>query len=158
MTQHTNIRKRRWWIGALVAAGLIVAGLVWGYRWSEEANSNRYACYEVADLLVYYMETHDGEWPKGWEDLRGMYEGYRWKRFGGKLRPLDQIERQVEIDFQFRPKAFPNPDPDSENWPRVVWARNGRDVGGARYAGRLVMDYLKNPSKFSVVTEPTTQP
>jgi hypothetical protein len=45
------------------------------YRLTYVIIPHSYAAWTVGDLLVEYMDTHDGNWPRGWKDLEEAKDG-----------------------------------------------------------------------------------
>ena len=65
-----------------------------------EAEENHQAYTHVLDLLIAYVSTHKGEWPRSWDDLtnvrldnsRSMFE---WPRDAEKVRVRVQVRFDV---------------------------------------------------------------
>ena len=96
-------------------------------------------------LVVKYMETNDGAWPRSWDDLHATY-----KTLGGRLpggETIESLEREVSIDFGFDPIMASTAITEDASEPnfRVIWLKNGSD---AHYQGdepnQRVFDFLKS--------------
>jgi hypothetical protein len=166
MTQQTKYWNRKFGIGALVVVVLLAVGLSCGYRWIEEANADRYACQGAAYVLVYFMQTHEGRWPKSWDDLRANREEYRRRNQQGNQSEIswgdieiDPIARRVEIDFTFDSAAF-MANGASAPLPRLVWPRADRcALNGEGWARRTLEASLRGePGTPPAMTQPTTRP
>ena len=68
--------KRRLIIGVVIVIG---AFAVWASVVFVQAvldvPRQAYAVWWTADLVIAYMERHDGAWHRNWEDLRALAEG-----------------------------------------------------------------------------------
>ena len=64
-----------------------------------------YAAWETGDLMLTYLETHDGRWPRGWEDLREASATLR-QRGRPIYRAFDELPRIVRIDWSVDPQAL----------------------------------------------------
>jgi hypothetical protein len=80
-------------LAALVAASFIYRGV----SRSLEAERALYAASLTALLLDEYVATHDGAWPRSWNDLETL-PANEWNMFQW---PADShaMQRYVEIDF-----------------------------------------------------------
>src|ERR1017187_6302866 len=93
-----------------VAALALVTILFIGYSISHVVQvviPHSYAAWETGDLMVAYLETHDGRWPRGWEDLREADAILRQRG-----RPLycafDRLPGIVKIDWSGDPEVLAN--------------------------------------------------
>lgn len=115
-----------------------------------------YAVWWTADLVVAYMESHEGAWPRGWEDLRPLTEVAtevsETKEPDGNVivefRPkagIQELQRYVEVDWSADPGELLRV-PRREAGPpfRVIYLRNGRTT---HYEGRepnqMILEYLE---------------
>src|SRR5438046_1525767 len=80
---------------------VIVAIAVWAsvvfIRAVLDVPRQAYAGWWTADLVIAYMERHDGAWPRNWEDLRALAEG--------ATEVTESKERDGHVIVEFRPKA-----------------------------------------------------
>ena len=56
----------------------------------------------AADMVIDYMEAHDGQWPPNWESLRKNFES-DGGRVGGTF---EQYQKRIFIDFQADPREL----------------------------------------------------
>lgn len=61
-----------------------------------------YAQWGAADMVIDYMETHDGQWPPNWEALRKSFET-TGGRVGGTF---EDYQKRVFIDFHADPQEL----------------------------------------------------
>ena len=103
-----------------------------------------YKNWAMGDLIVAFMEEHDGAWPSDWDDLRPTC-----KKLGGRLiggETFDSLQRAVDIDFEFAPESAADAIDASDTEPVfcVIWLKNGST---AHYEGdepnQRVFDFLK---------------
>lgn len=76
-----------------------------GYRVYQLVNvgiPHSYAAWVTGDLLVEYMETHDGKWPHGWEDLREATNSLRTPMYWN----FTNLPGIVKVDWNVRPEAL----------------------------------------------------
>jgi hypothetical protein len=116
-----------------------------------------YAVWWTADLVIAYMESHDGAWPRNWEDLRALAEPTpevnQTAEADGRVivefRPnagIEELQNLVEIDWGADPDELLKA-PRNEAGPpfRVIYLRNGRST---HYEGRepnqMILDYLES--------------
>ena len=115
-----------------------------------------YAGWWTADLVIAYMECHDGAWPRNWEDLRALAEGAnevtesteRDGRVIVEFRPkasIEELQRLVVVDWDANPNELLRA-PHKEGSPpfRVIYLRNGKST---HYEGRepnqMILEYLE---------------
>ena len=58
---------------AVVAVLLVLLPIVWGLLrldWIDDG----YALWGAGEMVVHYMEDHDGRWPNGWADLKPYFD------------------------------------------------------------------------------------
>ena len=89
-------------IGALaLLAGLFVSWVV--FHFFAFGIDNAYAQWGAADMVIGYMEKHEGRWPRSWEDLRPQFEA-GGGRVGGWS--FEKYRSRVWIDWSADPKAL----------------------------------------------------
>src|SRR4051794_15230597 len=64
-----------------------------------------YAAWTVGDLLVEYMDTHDGKWPRNWEDLQAARES-RLQKGGNVHTGFEKLRSMVKIDWNVDPDVL----------------------------------------------------
>jgi hypothetical protein len=103
-----------------------------------------YAQWWVADMVIEHMASHDGAWPRNWDDLRRPYATCV-QQTGSEPWNFDELRDRVEINFEANPKELAKATPPTETKPpfRVIYLRNGkvRHYQG-REANQMVWDYL----------------
>jgi hypothetical protein len=116
-----------------------------------------YAVWGTADLIIEYMERHEGAWPRSWEDLRPLVEDVpdvkeSRERDGSivvEFRPqgaIEELQRRVEVDWNANPDELLKMPPQERGPPfRVISLRNGKST---HYEGRepnqMIRDYLES--------------
>lgn len=80
----------------------------------DSAINDAYAQWGAVDHVIEYMETHDGQWPKSWEDLRPLYET-KGSRCGGWT--FDDYKRRLVIDFDANADQLRQLSTESETVP-----------------------------------------
>ena len=67
-----SLRKMMGFV-AIVAIAMVVLPLIWSYLnldWVDDG----YALWGAADMVVKYLEEHEGRWPRGWDDLKPYFD------------------------------------------------------------------------------------
>ncbi|QDT39366.1 hypothetical protein [Stratiformator vulcanicus] len=59
-----------------------------------------YAQWGAAEMVIYYMEDHDGKWPDGWADLQPYFDAGGSRVSGWSY---DTFQQHVWIDFSADP-------------------------------------------------------
>ena len=82
-------------------AGLFVSWVV--FHFFAFGIDNAYAQWGAADMVIRYMEKHDGHWPRSWEDLRPEFEAG-----GGRVGDwsFERYCSRVWVDWNADPKAL----------------------------------------------------
>ncbi len=99
----TTFRKR------IIGCGLLIslAGIGWFgwlcFHFLEYGIDNAYAQWGAGSLVTDFMEKHDGEWPKQWEDLRPAYEAGKGQVGGWSF---EKFQSRVQIDWSANPKQL----------------------------------------------------
>jgi hypothetical protein len=126
----------------LLAAGY--AGCIVVYRAAQDIYQNRVpdslAEEAVAGMVVEYMESHGGAWPRSWDDLkesaRTCAEGW----------DFDFLRERVEIDFTVDLVEFAkNPPPEEDSPSQVLRLTSGKShcLSGVQ-PNRRVWNYLQS--------------
>jgi hypothetical protein len=116
-----------------------VTVLVWVYLYVQAVlQPEAYAVWQTADLVMAYLDQHDGAWPRGWNDLRpitasngeGPYAAQRGGVIEVGFRPpldIDRLQQLVEVDWSADVAALAlAPSREPEPPFRVIWLRSGR--------------------------------
>jgi hypothetical protein len=122
-----------------------------------------YGVWWTADLVIAYMERHDGAWPRSWEDLRELADGASEvtessQGDGSKIiefRPkanIDELQRIVSIDWDVDPDELFRQARRNEYLPfRVIYLRNGKST---HYDGcepnQMILRYLESKRRGKV--------
>jgi len=88
-----------------------------------------YAQWGAADMLIDYMEAHDGAWPRGWDDLRPQFEDNK----GRVGWTYDRFQDRIGVDFTADPDRLRNESLESRSVTfRVIWPKSwfAATVGG----------------------------
>jgi hypothetical protein len=150
--------KRRLIAGLTIA--LVLGAVYGGVAFVREVRGRpkeAYALWWTADLVIDYMDCHDGAWPKSWDDLRDNAERARdvtqSTEPGGSVnvefRPkpnIEELERLVEIDWDANPDELLKASRRGVEPPfRAIYLRNGRST---HYQGRepnqMILEYLES--------------
>jgi len=139
----------------LIAVALLVVAIVacMGFRvWRVVSRGipDAYAAWDCATLIVEYMDTHDGVWPKSWEDVFSAAEtlprGDRALR-GHSINNLDQIALRVRVDWNANPRQLAAAKPKGEDIPfHVITRADGSDfptVWSGKEPNTLIWRHLK---------------
>jgi hypothetical protein len=142
------------WVALLLVPVGVVAFFVGVFVYAHAVlQPEAYAVWQTADLVIAYMDRHDGAWPRGWDDLRplaagsGPYAAERGEALEVGLRPptdLDRLQQLVEVDWSADLADLARA-PSREPQPpfRVIWLRSGRRTAfeGCE-PNRLIKAYL----------------
>jgi hypothetical protein len=144
----------------VVLIGCAAAGTFVAYTFLRTVSElpDAYAKWDVGNLLIEYMETHDRAWPKRWEDLEECYtvlnsdarrSGDRFLRSG---QSFAELQRRIAIDFTADPATLPQAQTRPGQEPfRIVWSLSGsKTVWEGAEPNEMILYYLK--------TTPTTRP
>jgi hypothetical protein len=132
-------------IVASLAIAMVVVPAVWRFvslDWVDDA----YAVWGAADMVVNYMEDHDGRWPKGWGDIKPYFDA-GGGRVGGWS--FEEYQRRVAIRWDVDPavleaasKASPGPT------FQVISARQGAaDAMGGREPNEIIYRYFRGKTQ-----------
>jgi hypothetical protein len=86
---------------AVVVVILLVAGIVWFALTMNDAAIDAYAQWGAVDVVINYMETHDGQWPPNWEALQKASESN-----DGLMRQFGLCRNRVFFDFNADPREL----------------------------------------------------
>jgi hypothetical protein len=143
---------------------VVLAGFVWGgvafVRAIIDVPRRAYAVWWTADLVIEYMERHEGAWPRSWEELRALAEPApsvtESKEPDGRVivefRPMasiDELKQLVEIDWDATPeKLLVEARKDGDSPFRVIYLRDGRTTHyEGREPNRMIMEYLESKQR-----------
>ncbi len=77
-------------------AGLVcvIVAIPLGWLWLEDEVEDGYAVRSITARVISFMETHDGRWPKSWEELQTDFAAH-----GGVGSVMD-LRNRVAVDFE----------------------------------------------------------
>jgi len=87
---------------AIIVAVMVVAGYS-VYHVVYVVIPHSYAAWTAGDLLVEYMDTHDGKWPHGWADL---HEATSYTNHGLLYWDFAKLSGMEKIDWNANPEAL----------------------------------------------------
>ena len=109
-----------------------------------------YAKWDTGNLIIDYMDHHDGQWPHAWSDLRESFarlsttDPSEPRRLRGGM-PLDELERRIGVDWNADPSVLARATSNRETEPfHVIWSLDGSTTTweGAE-PNQMVLDYLR---------------
>ncbi len=109
-----NRDKRTWLIAGTIVASvaLLFVGRI-GYVWWHIPEA--YAAWDAGDMLVWYMRTHDNDWPNDWAELTAAVESepalFLRGRHPDEPDYMDRMRETILIDWKFDPNNPENPTP-----------------------------------------------
>ncbi len=133
-------------IAVAIAAGAYVMRAV--IERVEDNALNPYRAQTAGELVVQYLETHNNEWPSGWDELAEDAIGHEDVQWIGDVR------EHVEVDFTFQLNAVDlSQELDRVRPPfRAVWLKNGRAISpeDGWEANTIIFRYLKRSSQLAI--------
>jgi hypothetical protein len=99
---------------AVVAALLTVLPIVWALvslNWIDDS----YALWGAGEMVVRYMEDHEGHWPRGWADLKPYFDSG-----GGRVGSWSfaKYQQRVVIRWHVDPARLEN---EAKSSPRPTF-------------------------------------
>lgn len=100
-----------------------------------------YAQWGAGDMVVHFMEDHDGRWPRGWEELRPYFDAG-----GGGVGgwSFEKYQRRVRIDWRAGVEGLAA---QSRSSPRAtfreIWAASGLS-SAMQDPNEIVHSYLQS--------------
>jgi hypothetical protein len=96
-------------------------------------------------MVIDYLKTHDGKWPRSWDDLRpqfsvnnGRVGGWRFSRF----------QDRIGIDFNADPNVLRRKSAESPRATfRVIWAKQDSGVRVGDDRNQMLCDYFRQEGK-----------
>ncbi|MCX5662009.1 MAG: hypothetical protein NTW19_20205 [Planctomycetota bacterium] len=138
----------------LAVAGLVLLlGIGIAFHYLSQTNLDRYACADAGVLVAVYMRSHDGAWPRGWDDLKGVYRSFQdeWER----RRAFEDMMDRVQIDFTIDGEALRKDPPDRKSLASAIKPRRRIDFcHGSQMAEGILLHYLEHPETFMETTQP----
>jgi hypothetical protein len=117
--------KTRRVLWAVTIVGAILIGVKW-FAWElGETVRDCYAGEWVGGIVVDYMKTNNGVWPRNWEDLRETYEDHAKKM--GRPWTFEELQNRVEVDWSADPIRLTEAENGRQKPPfPVISLRSGR--------------------------------
>ena len=132
-------------LAILVVFGVVVAGVYFMLPLGSGIDDG-YALWGAGEMVIDYMKTHNGEWPRSWEDLRpqfninnGRVGGWSFSHFQNRIA----IDFNADID-QLYQKSIESP----RRTFRVIWARHDSGVRVGDDPNQILCDYFRQKDKF----------
>ncbi len=134
--------------GTSCLASIAVLGLfVSAYFALDNGLRNIYGSASAAPLVIEHMRTHDGRWPRNWDELHQTYLVMERKPWS----PWEDLHDRTEIDFEVDPAKLAKMKSDGQGAPFcVIWARRKKvdHYPGTIDPNQQVFEYLR--SEYSV--------
>ncbi|MCD0457923.1 hypothetical protein [Roseiconus lacunae] len=74
-----------------------------------------YAAWDAGDMLLWYMRTHDDDWPDNWDEFQAAVENepalFLRGRYPDEPDYMGRMRRTIKIDWSFDPTNPQNPRP-----------------------------------------------
>lgn len=109
-----NLSKRNWLIAGLIVLSLAAwfVGRV-AYLWWHIPEA--YAAWDAGDMLLWYMRSHDDDWPDNWGELQSAIESepslFLRGRHPEEPDYMGRMRETIKIDWSFDPANPTNPTP-----------------------------------------------
>ena len=84
------------WAAAIVASIAAAVFMIWFFANLDSSINDGYALWGAADMVIDYMDEHEGRWPRNWEDLEPYF-----RRSNGRVGgwSFEKFQSRVVIDF-----------------------------------------------------------
>lgn len=124
-------RRRRTVLGVLftllVLAVLCIGTAIWmSFTYGID---DGYAQWGAAEMVIDYLETHDGAWPRSWDDLQPQFDADK----GRVGWTYDRFQDRIGINFDADPDLLRRESLESRSatfcvvWPKSWFAANVGD-------------------------------
>ena len=80
----------------VIVAVLLAASIFVAYSVNRTIRTS-YAVWWVADMVIVHLETNDGKWPTGWDELRDDYDICVTR--SGQPWTFEELQKRVHVDF-----------------------------------------------------------
>ena len=133
-----NTRRRKIFVRcflAAVAIAVLVAGwLVYEILYTLHGLPEAYAAWDTGSLVIEYMDTNEGEWPRSWDQLLtvvtpGSSEGVLLHgASAGDVKYARSLEQVVAVDWTADPEQLAQTELQEGELPfRVITRKDGSD-------------------------------
>ena len=133
-----NTRRRSIFVCCVLAAvAVLILVVAWfAYQLFRYPNAipEAYAAWDTGALIVEYMDTHEGEWPRSWDELLStvstpsMYDSVSLNGVGSYGPDVSSLQNVVSIDWTADPAQLVHAEWQDDQPPfRVVTRKDGSD-------------------------------
>ena len=123
---------------AVVIGAWLAASLYWGI-------DDAYALLGAGEMVIDYLKTHDGRWPRSWEDLRPQFSVNNG-RVGGWS--YGRFQDRIDIDFEVDPDDLRRQSAESPRATfRVIRARWDTGMRVLNDPNQMLCDYFRQEGK-----------
>lgn len=119
--RSSTIRKSLW-TAAIVATIAAAVFMIWFFATLDSSVDDGYALWGAAEMVMAYMDEHEGRWPRNWDDLEPHF-----RRNNGRVGgwSFEKFQSRVVIDFAADVSELRNASRNSSDAAfRVIRARN----------------------------------
>jgi hypothetical protein len=114
-------RRTLYWVLLIITLLTLLLGGVYIVVAVNYGVDDGYALWGAAEMVIDYMEIHDGDWPRNWEDLRPQFNASNGNVPGWTF---EEYQSRIAIDFNADPdelyrKSLESPHPTF----RVIWPK-----------------------------------
>lgn len=121
-----NRIKKVAFIAALLSIGIVI-GVTFLVGEIRKTVRDAYACEWVAGEIIAHMESHEGAWPRSWDDLRPIHD--RYVSEGKCPWEFEMLQDRVAVNWEADPKRLTST-PEGSNSPpfHVISLKNGKQT------------------------------
>jgi hypothetical protein len=127
----------------VVTIGLVLLAVTWYWSFSNFMRDLYTPC-QALNLVIEHMETHNGAWPRSWDELHetfvksGNWRGSDWSEF----------PRRVGIDFKADPAKLADSNEENGVPPfHVIWSLAYPDGPLPTRPNELLLQYLREQNR-----------
>ena len=130
----------------VVSIGLVLLVAV-GYWRFNNSMRDLYTPGWAVDLVIEHMETHNGDWPKNWDELHETFA----KNPSRRGTDWDEFPRRVGIDFTADPAKLANASEVNGEPFRVIWSLAYPDARLPTRPNLTLFGYLRERTSRAAV-------
>jgi hypothetical protein len=124
---------------------LAIAGFAYLACTTRTGVNDAYAMWGAADMVIDYMETHDGQWPRSWQDLRPQFQMDEGRVPGWSF---SEFQGRIAIDFEADARWLCEQAVESPRATfRVVWANGSHGVRIGDGPNQMLCDYFRRKAE-----------
>jgi hypothetical protein len=90
-------------IVALILLGIAPIVIIWFVQLLDAGINDAYAKEGTAEMLISYMQDHNSNWPKNWDDLQPYFHRTNARFCGWSY---EYYQSRINIDFQVDPQKL----------------------------------------------------